>query len=74
MGAEMRASNRNELLCLESAQSKLSANVYDLGERQEEGGRLRRIKVLERENALLMRMMSETQIDIARLSKLLTEP
>jgi hypothetical protein len=70
----MRAINKNELLCLESAQSKPSAKVYDLGERQEEGSRLRRIRVLERENALLTRMMSETQIEIAHLRKLLTEP
>jgi hypothetical protein len=66
----MRATNPIELACLESALP--GANVYDLGLKQDESSRLRRIRDLEHENALLMRMVSETQIEIARLRELLS--
>lgn len=80
----MRATNPIELVCPESAplttQSNakaeikvdITANVYDLGLKQDESSRLRRIRDLEHENALLMRMVSETQIEIAQLRELLT--
>ena len=70
----MRATNTIELLCLDSALPKARANVYDLGERQEESNRFRRIRVLEHENTLLKRMVSDTQIEIVRLRTLLAEP
>lgn len=69
----MRASNTNELVRLDSAVPTARANVYDLGERQEESVRLRRIGVLEHENALLMRMVSETHVELTRLRQLLAE-
>ncbi|MCS3730571.1 hypothetical protein [Bradyrhizobium betae] len=75
----MRATNPIEPVCPESAlpaskadvKSDAKANVYDLGLKQDESNRLRRIRDLEHENALLMRMVSETQIEIARLRELL---
>ena len=70
----MRATNTIELSCLDSTLPKASANVYDLGERQEESNRFRRIRVLEHENTLLKRMVSDTQIEIVRLRMLLAEP
>lgn len=71
----MRATNPIEPVCPESALPKskanAKANVYDLGLKQDESSRLRRIRDLEHENALLMRMVSETQIEIAQLRELL---
>jgi hypothetical protein len=69
----MRATNPIEPVCPESAlpNTDVKANVYDLGLKQDESGRLRRIRDLEHENALLMRMVSETQIEIAQLRELL---
>jgi hypothetical protein len=68
----MRATDPIELACLESAPVSSNANVYDLGLKQDESSRLRRIRDLEHENALLMRMVSETQMRIARLRELLS--
>ncbi|MBR0964139.1 hypothetical protein JQ554_08235 [Bradyrhizobium diazoefficiens] len=72
----MRATNPIEPVCPESALATskvdVKANVYDLGLRQDESSRLRRIRDLEHENALLMRMVTETQIEIAQLRELLT--
>jgi hypothetical protein len=68
----MRATNPMGISCLESALPAANANVYDLGLKQDEGSRLRRIRDLEHENGLLMRMVSETQIEIARLRELLS--
>ena len=67
----MRGTYPVEQVCSESALNKSKAKVYDLGLRQDETGRLRRIKNLKHENALLMRMVSETQAEIARLRDLL---
>ncbi|TCU76709.1 hypothetical protein EDE08_102247 [Bradyrhizobium sp. R2.2-H] len=67
----MRATHPIEQVCPESALKKANAKVFDLGFRQDESGRLRRIKDLKHENALLIRMVSETQIEIARLRDLL---
>jgi hypothetical protein len=67
----MRTNNRFELVFPEAAAPKANANVYDLGARQADSGRLR-IKALEHENALLLRMVSDVRIEIARLRKLLT--
>jgi hypothetical protein len=72
LGASMRANNRFELVFPESALPKASANVYDFGTRQTDSSRLQRIKALEHENALLMRMVSEVRIEIVRLRQLLT--
>lgn len=68
----MRATNPTEPVCSKSALPRLKANVYDLGLKQDADGRLRRIRDLEHENALLMRMVSETQIELARLRELLS--
>ena len=68
----MGATNPFELACLESALPNSNANVYDLGLKHDESSRLRRIRDLEHENALLMRMVSETQIELARLRELLS--
>jgi hypothetical protein len=67
----MRANNWVGLVCPECALPE-SADVYDFGVRQTESSQLRRIKALERENALLMHIASETGIEIARLRNLLT--
>jgi hypothetical protein len=71
----MRATNPIEPVSSQSALPKSKANVkandYDLGLKQDESSRLRRIRDLEHENALLMRMVSETQIEIAQLRDLL---
>jgi hypothetical protein len=72
LGVEMRATNPMEQACLESASPSASANVYDLGLKQDESSRLRRIRDLEHENALLMRMVSETQTEILCLRELLS--
>jgi hypothetical protein len=45
--------------------------VYDLGLKQDESSRLRRIQELEHEKALWIRMVSEIQIEIAHLRGLL---
>ena len=68
----MRATNAIELTCLESARPDSNENVYNLGLKQDESSRLRRIENLKRENALLMRMVEETQIELERLRELLS--
>ncbi|QOZ69937.1 hypothetical protein [Bradyrhizobium arachidis] len=68
----MRATNAIDLACLKSACSESNENVYSLGLKQDESSRLRRIENLKLENALLMRMVEETRIDIARLRELLS--
>ncbi|TYL89344.1 hypothetical protein FXB40_36190 [Bradyrhizobium rifense] len=68
----MRATNAFDLACLKSAQHDSNENVYNLGLKQDETSRLRRIEDLKRENALLMRMVEETQLEVVRLRKLLS--
>jgi len=68
----MRATNAMDLACLKSAPQDQNENVYNLGLKQDESSRLRRIEDLKRENALLMRMVEETQIEVVRLRKLLS--
>lgn len=70
----MRPNKRVRLVDLGSALPKASAKVYDFGVRQTESSRSDRIRVLEHENALLMRVLSETRTDIERLRELLTTP
>ncbi|WP_156918061.1 hypothetical protein [Bradyrhizobium sp. Cp5.3] len=72
LGVGMRATNAIDLTCLNSAPQASNENVYDLGLKQDESSRLRRIENLKHENALLMRMVAETQIEVARLRKLLS--
>ena len=72
VGVEMRATNAIDLARLKSAPPRSNENVYSLGLKQDESSRLRRIKNLKHENALLMRMAEETQIEIARLRELLS--
>ena len=67
----MRANNAVELVYAESELPEGEANVYDLGARQTETSRRRRIKTLEHENALLTLMVSEISIEIVRLDRLL---
>jgi hypothetical protein len=67
----MRANEWVGAVSSEPGQPKDSADLYDFGVKQTETGRLRRIKALEHENALLTRMVSETGIQIAHLRKLL---
>ena len=68
----MRATNAMDLACLKSAPQESNENVYNLGLKQDESSRLRRIEDLKRENALLMRMVEETQLEVVRLRKLLS--
>lgn len=68
----MRATNAIDLACPKSAPHDSSENVYNLGLKQDETSRLRRIEDLKRENALLMRMVEETQVEVVRLRKLLS--
>jgi len=67
-GLKMRTNSGAELRA-ESRLSKTSADIYDFLSKQTESNRLRRIKELEQENALLKRTISEIQIDIVRLRK-----
>jgi hypothetical protein len=53
-------------------QANANSNVYDLALKQDESSRRRRIADLEHENALLMRVILETRIEVARLRKLLS--
>jgi hypothetical protein len=68
----MRATNAIDLACLQSAPQESNENVYNLGLKQDESSRLRRIEDLKRENALLMRMVEETQFEVVRLRELLS--
>jgi hypothetical protein len=68
----MRATNAMDLACPKSAPQESNENVYDLGLKQDETCRLRRIEDLKRENALLLRMVEETQLEVVRLRKLLS--
>lgn len=70
----MRADSSVGLKYAESVRPKAKANVYDFGARRMESSRLRRIRALEQENALLARMVSEIGIEMVRLRKLLAEP
>jgi hypothetical protein len=68
----MRATNAMDLACLNAAPQDSNKNVYDLGLKEDENSRLRRIEDLKRENELLMRMVEETQLEVVRLRKLLS--
>jgi hypothetical protein len=70
----MRANDSVELIYPETTLLKKSANVYDFSARQTESSRLRHIKALEHENALLTRMVSEIRIEMMRLRKALAAP
>jgi hypothetical protein len=72
LGVEMRATDAIDPACPKSAPQESNENVYSLGLKQDESSRLRRIENLKHENALLMRMVEETQIEVARLRKLLS--
>jgi hypothetical protein len=51
----------------ESCAPKAGADVYDFLSKQTESSRLRRVKELEQQNALLRRKVSEIEIEIAQL-------
>lgn len=68
----MRETNPIKLASLKSAPPNASANVYDIGLKEDERIRLRRVRALKDENALLIRLVSETQMEIARLRDLLS--
>lgn len=68
----MRATIAIDLARPESASQDSSENVYNLGLKQDESSRLRRIENLKHENALLMRMVEETQVEVVRLRKMLS--
>ena len=70
-GFKMRANHWVDPVYPETTLSNSSANVYDFGARQTESNRLRQIEVLEHENALLRRKVSEVRIEIMRLRKAL---
>lgn len=65
----MRTSDLLGPICVKSDRSRTSATVYDLSERQDLNGHIRRIKTLKHENALLSRMIAETRLEIVRLQK-----
>ena len=65
----MRTSDLFGPLCVKSDRSRTSATVYDLSERQDMNGHIRRINTLKHENALLSRIIAETRLEIARLRK-----
>jgi hypothetical protein len=67
----MRPNKCVGLVYRESAVPEASAKVYDFAMRQTESRRHRRIKALEHENALLTRVVSETQTEIVRLREFL---
>lgn len=68
----MRATNATDLARLESAAQDPNENVYDLGLKQDERSRLRRIEDLKRENALLTLVFEQTQLEVERLRELLS--
>lgn len=68
----MRATIAIDLARPEPAPQDSSENVYNLGLKQDESSRLRRIENLKHENALLMRMVEETQVEVVRLRKMLS--
>ena len=68
----MRPNQSVGLVYLESAKPKASAKIYEFTVRQTESRGHRRVKALERENIMLMRVLSETRTEIARLRELLT--
>jgi hypothetical protein len=70
----MRTHNSPEWIYREPVPLKSSADVYDFGETHTEGGRRRRIKALQQENALLTQMVSELGVEIVRVRKLLAGP
>jgi hypothetical protein len=70
----MRPNKRVGLVKFESAVSQTTANVYDFPLRQTESHRRRRVKALEHENGLLMRVLSETRTEILRLQEFLAAP
>ena len=70
----MRPNQRGELAYREAASPKAGAKVYDLDMRQTESRRLRRMRALEQENALLARVLSETRNEMVRLRKVLSAP
>ncbi|MCP3445155.1 hypothetical protein [Bradyrhizobium sp. CCGUVB14] len=71
-GVDMRATNATDLARLESAAQDPNENVYDLGLKQDERSRLRRIEDLKRENALLTLVFEQTQLEVERLRELLS--
>jgi hypothetical protein len=70
----MRPNKRVRVLFRERALPKVSAKVYDFSVRQTETSRVRRIAVLEHENALLSRLVLEIPIELERLRELLATP
>lgn len=70
----MRTSDLVGPVCVKSDRSRTSATVYDLTERQDINGRMRRVSILKHENALLSRVIAEMRIEIGRLRKLLESP
>jgi hypothetical protein len=71
MRSKMSPNKRVELIYRDSTAPKTSAKVYDFGVRKTENIRGSRIRVLEHENALLTRVVSDTRTEILRLRKLL---
>src|SRR5262245_12034798 len=55
-----------------TAAPSASAKVYDFGVRQTESSRQQRIWILQQENAMLTRVLSETRTEVVRLRNLLT--
>jgi hypothetical protein len=69
----MRPKKRGKLIRLESSAPAAGAKVYDLTMRKTASRYQRRIRDLQHENALLTRILSETQIEIGRLRGFLAE-
>jgi hypothetical protein len=63
-----------DLIRLGAASPQASAKIYDFGVRRTDGDRLRRVRALEHENALLARALSETRAAVVRLRTLLAAP
>jgi hypothetical protein len=55
----------------DSASAEVSATIYNFGTRLKTSDCLRRVKVLQYENALLTRAVSETRNELVRLRELL---
>jgi hypothetical protein len=55
----------------ENGQPNDGADIYDFRSKRTESSRLRRIEMLERENSLLRRMVTEIDKEIILLGKLL---
>ena len=72
-GGGMHIVRRVREVCLHATSSDLDPKTYDFCSKLDDARRKRRVSDLQHENTLLLRALSETQSEIARLRKLLAD-